>query len=160
MWGGWARLKWFRVRKMAIYWCSKENMEWNWTVTNCKMNIHDRISQIYFQLVETQITCIWKWVCGCCLDSGLGIRVSIPGISKRFFSSPDRPDRLRVPFHLHIQWVGWIFSWGKKRSVCEINHSAQPSAKVKNKYIYTSTTSVHLNVVDRTTLHFIHKSVS
>lgn len=49
---------------------------------------------------------------------------------------------------------------GKKRSVCEINHSAQPSAKVKNKYIYTSTTSVHLNVVDRTTLHFIHKSVS
>lgn len=39
-----------------------------------------------------------------------GNRVSIPGISKRFFSSLDRPDRIWRPSHLHIQWVAQIFS--------------------------------------------------
>jgi len=89
-----------------------------------------------------------------------GNRVSIPGISKRFFSYLDRPDRLWRPSHLHIQRVARIFSWGKTWPVCEFNHSTQSSANVKNKFIYTSTTSVRLNVVDRTTLHFILKSVS
>jgi len=89
-----------------------------------------------------------------------GNRVSIPGLSKRFFSSLDRPEQLWRPSQHHIQWVARIFCWGKKRPVCEINHSAQSSAKVKNKCIYTSTTSVRLNVVDRTILHLIVKSLS
>jgi hypothetical protein len=141
----WARLKWLRIRKVAIYRYSKENLERNWTVSNFKMYTYDRTSQIHFQLVEIQITSIWKWVCGYWLGSGLESRVSIPSISKRFLSSLDRPDRLQWPTHLHIQWVPWTFSWGKKRSVFEINHLAQSSVKVKNKCIYTSTTSLRLN---------------
>ena len=141
-------LKWLRIRKMANYRYSRENLDWNWRVSNFKMYIYDRISQIYFQLVEIQITCIWKWIYGYWLGFGLENRVSIPGKSKRFsllqivqtdFWAHPSSYKLGTP----------DLSWGKKRLVCEIKNSAQSNSKVKNKYIFTSTTSLRLNGVDR-----------
>lgn len=99
--------KWLRIRKMAIYGYIKENLEWNWTVTNPKKYIYNSIRQIYFQLVEMQIICFWKWVCGCLLGFGLENCFSIPGTIKRFFSSPDCPDRIWGPsIFIYIGYAG------------------------------------------------------
>jgi hypothetical protein len=56
-------------------------------------------------------------------------RGSIPGKGKRFFSSPQCPDRLWDP---PIQWVPGALSPGVKRLGHEADHSPTSSAEVKN----------------------------
>jgi hypothetical protein len=45
----------------------------------------------------------------------LDCRGSIPGRGKRFFHTPQQPDRLRSPSRSSVKWVLGTFSLGVKR---------------------------------------------
>jgi hypothetical protein len=73
------------------------------------------------------------------------IRSSDPGTAKRFFSSPNRPNRLwgKPSF----QWVLGVFSPEAKRPGREVGHSPPPSAEF-NEWNYTSVLFIRLYGVD------------
>jgi hypothetical protein len=68
-------------------------------------------------------------------DSSVGIatgRDSVPGRGKRFFSSPQRPDRIWNSLNLlHNGYCGALFP-GVDRTECEANHSPPHSTEIKN----------------------------
>jgi hypothetical protein len=69
-------------------------------------------------------------------DRAVGVRV--PVVS-RIFSSPRRPDRLLGPRNLLSNVYRGLFPRGRKRPGRETDHSPPASAKVKKRWIYTST---------------------
>jgi hypothetical protein len=64
--------------------------------------------------------------------TGLDGRGLILGRVKRFFSTPQDPDRLRSPDSLSIQWVHVAPSPGLKRQGRKTDHSPSSSTEVKN----------------------------
>jgi hypothetical protein len=65
-----------------------------------------------------------------------GLRAGRPGFDslrdKVFFSIPQRPDWLRGPPSLLLQWLPRTTSQGVKRAGRDADHSPQRSAEVKN----------------------------
>jgi hypothetical protein len=58
-------------------------------------------------------------------------RGSIPGGNKRFFSTPQSPDRLRLT-QPPVQLAAGTFSTGVKRLRCEADYSCTSSADINN----------------------------
>jgi hypothetical protein len=57
---------------------------------------------------------------------------SIPGRGKRFFSSPQRPEKFWGPSSLISNGYRWVVFARVKRSERESDHSPPSSAEVKN----------------------------
>jgi hypothetical protein len=71
-----------------------------------------------------------------------------PGMVKRVFSFPKRPDNLWIrPSPLFSGY--WDSFPGLKRPGCEVDHSPLSTAGVKNEWRYSPASPVCLNGVDR-----------
>ena len=83
-------------------------------------------------------------------------RGSIPSRSKKFFSYPKLPDRLRGPFSLIFKGYYEQFLRGVKRPGREAEHSPPSSAEIKNEWSYTPTASYAFVACKRKTFFLLY----
>jgi hypothetical protein len=72
---------------------------------------------------------------------------------KSFFSPTKHPEEFWVPPSFQFNGTRGFFS-GVKWLGCEVNHSPQSSAKVKNEYSYTSTPPICFHGIGRENFTF------